>query len=147
MPDSGAPRWARYFLRTGRFAAGVFAVLVGVGDIHSPSEVVTRAAGVQFVQAWGWACVVAGAVYLVAVLIHRWRWELVSASVLVVALATRAAAVWLTVDEGYRLAAAAGMSLAGLLFYIRTVDLIVFGVRASAVPWARRGKVEQDAGV
>lgn len=146
MPDSGAPAWAKYLLRAGRVAAASFAVLVGVGDVHAPSEVVSAAAGGGFVKAWAWTCAVAGVVSLVSVLWHRWRWELVAASVLVVALSTRATAVWLTVDEGYRLAAAAGMSLAATLFYIRTIDLVVFGVKASVVPWARRRKAEQDGG-
>lgn len=151
MPDSGVPTWARHVLRATRIAAGAFAVLVGVGDVHSPSDVITRAAGPDFVAWWAWISVVAGAVVIAAVSLHRWRWELVASAILVVALSTRATAVWLTVDGGYRLAAAAGTSLAATLFFIRTVDLIVFGIKASAVPRARlrlrRRKVEQDGGV
>lgn len=151
MPDSGVPAWARHLLRAARIAAGAFAVLVGVGDVHSPSDVITRAAGPGFVAWWAWISIVSGAVAVVSVVLHRWRWELVASAILVVALSTRATAVWLTVDDGYRLAAAAGTSLAATLFFIRTVELIVFGVKASAIPRARlrlrRRKVERDGGV
>lgn len=150
MPDSSVPRWARYLLRALRTAAGVLAIVLGLGDLYSPSEVVTRAAGPQLVSTWAWACVVGGSLLIVSVLGHRWRWELVLSAVLVVALGTRATAVWLTIDEGYRLGASAGTSLAGMLFLIRSVELMLFGLRASAVPWARfkvRRKAAQDGGV
>lgn len=151
MPDSGAPTWARHVLRVARIVAGSFAVLVGVGDVMNASDVITQAAGSDFVAWWAWISIVAGAVAVAAVGLHRWRWELVASAILVVALATRATAVWLTVDDGYRLAAAAGTSLAATLFFIRTVELIVFGVKASAAPRARLGlsrrKVERDGGV
>lgn len=146
MPDSSVPAWARYLLRSLRACAGVLTIVLGLGDLYSPSAVVTYAAGPQLVSAWAWACVVAGSLLVVSVLWRRWRWELVLAAVLVVALGTRATAVWLTVDEGYRLGAAAGTSLAGMLFLIRSVDLMVFGVRVSAAPWARR-KAARDGGV
>lgn len=150
MPDSSVPRWARYLLRTLRAAAGILALVLGLGDLYSPSEVVTTAAGPQLVSAWAWACVIGGSLLIVSVLWDRWRWELVLAAVLVVALGTRATAVWLTVDEGYRLGAAAGTSLAGTLFLIRSVELMLFGLRASAAPWERfkvRRKVARDGGV
>lgn len=146
MPDSSVPRWARYLLRTLRAVAGILAIVLGLGDLHSPSEVVTYAAGPQLVSAWAWACVVGGSLLVVSVLWHRWRWELILAAVLLVALGTRATAVWLTIDEGYRLGAAAGTSLAGMLFLVRSVELMLFGLRASAAPWARR-KVARDGGV
>jgi hypothetical protein len=146
MPDSAVPAWARYLLRTLQAVAGILAIVLGLGDLYSPSVVVTYAAGSQLVAAWAWACVVAGSLLVVSVLWDRWRWELVLAAVLVVALGTRATAVWLTIDEGYRLGAAAGTSLAGLLFLLRSVELMAFGVRASAAPWARR-KVARDGGV
>lgn len=146
MPDSSVPGWARYILRTLRACAGILAIVLGLGDLYSPSEVVTTAAGAQLVSAWAWACVVGGSMLIVSVLWHRWRWELMLCAVLLVALGTRATAVWLTVDEGYRLGAAAGTSLAGMLFLIRSVELMVFGLRASAAPWARR-KVARDGGV
>lgn len=146
MPDSSVPGWARYLLRTLRTAAGILAIVLGLGDLYSPSEVVTRAAGSQLVSAWAWACVVGGSLLIVSVLWDRWRWELVLSAALVVALGTRATAVWLTIDEGYRLAAAAGTSLAGMLFLVRSVELMLFGLRASAAPWARR-KAAQDGGV
>ena len=144
MPDSGVPRWGRYLLRALRVIVGSFAVVLGIGDVHSPSEVVSQAAGPNYVTWWAWSCIVGGAVVVAAVAWHRWRWELVASAVLMVALSTRAAAVWLSVDEWYRVSAAAGMSLAAMLFLIRAVDLIVFGIKASTVPWKIRRKVTWD---
>ena len=83
MPDSSVPAWARHILRTARVAAGSFAVLVGVGDVVNASDVITRAAGPGFVAWWAWISIVSGAVAVVSVVLHRWRWELVASAILV----------------------------------------------------------------
>lgn len=134
MPDSTLPRWARTMGRALRASCGLLAALVGLGDLHQPSDILLDAAGPGLVGAWAVAAIVAGTVAAVAVLTHRWRWELVCAAVLATALATRAGAVWLTVDDGVRMGAAAGMTLAAALFLLRVFDLTVFAVKASAGP-------------
>lgn len=132
MPDSTLPRWARAIGRGLRATAGVLAALLGIGDLLAPSVIVTESAGAGMVVVWATVCLVFGVMAAVAVLLHRWRWEMVAASILALALAVRAAAVWLSVEEGFRLAAAAGITLAALLFLLRTIDLLVFAVKVSA---------------
>lgn len=133
MPDRTLPFWARTVGRVLRTSAGLLAALVGLGDLLSPTPVVIEAAGYPVVRVWSVVLLVFGLCNIVSVIWYKWRWELVFSAVLATALATRAGAVWLTVDDGQRIGAAAGMSLASLLFLLRVMDLTHFAVKTSNV--------------
>ncbi len=143
MPDTGLPSWARVTGRVLRVAVYAMGVVVGVGDLWHRSPVIADTVGEPWVLASGWVAIVAGTVGVAAVVAWRWRWEYVATCALALALSVRAVGVWAGVDDvAYRLAPAAGMTIAVLACALRGLDLTIFAIRTTAAALAagrRRG--------
>jgi len=146
MPESRLPRWARVAKAVILLAFGyVPAFLVGYGDLTAPSPVIEQTVGPATPTA-AYLAIAGGVLGAVGVLLHRWRWEWLAASVLPFALLARALPVWLTLDEAAsRLAPAAGMTMAAGLMLLRAVDLWLFACKTGHLA-ARRRRREAHQG-
>lgn len=104
----------------------VLAMIVAYGDLVYPSETIRGVPAVQLVAS-GWAMLFFAAMGLPAVLLHRWRFEWVAASVITFLLLARAVPTWTSLgDVPTRLSAAAMMTLGALCLGKRALDLWVF---------------------
>lgn len=141
MPDSGLPPWARTIGRTLRALLFAFTVVVAVGDIWFTSSVIIASSSTDQFLAGGAAGLLAGSAGLAGVLLRRWRWEWVAASVAAFTLASRALPVWFTLgDNALRLSAAAGMTVAAIGMAYRALELWVFAVTTGTIARQARAK-------
>lgn len=139
MPDSRLPRWAR-------FAKGVvllvwgyaMAFLVGLGDITAPSLVMREAVD-RYTPTGAYLSLAFAVVGFVGVLLHRWRWEWLAASVLAFALLSRAIPTWASLAEHpERLSPAAGMTMAAGLMALRAIEMWWFACKTGRLASRRR---------
>jgi len=146
VPDSRLPRWARISKATALLVSGYgMAFLVGYGDLTAPSPVIQQTVGPATPSA-AYLAIAGGVLGVAGVLLHRWRWEWLAASVLPFALIARALPVWLTLDETMsRLAPAAGMTMAAGLMFYRAIDLWAFACRTGHLA-SRRSRREAHQG-
>lgn len=137
VPDSGLPRWARTTGRILRALLYAFTAVVGVGDLWFTSTAVTDSTSSGQFVVGGITCLAAGLIAVAAVILRRWRWEWVAASVAAFTLLGRAVPVWFSLEANpLRLAAAAGMTVAAIGVGLRSLDLWVFARKTGAL--ARR---------
>ena len=139
MPDSRLPRWARALKAVILLVSGYsMAWLVGYGDITRPSIVMQDAIGDQ-TPTIAYVSVGLAVVGALGVLLHRWRWEWVAASVLAFALLARAVPTWASlVDHPERLSAAAGMTMAAGLMALRGIEMWWFACKTGHLARRRR---------
>ena len=140
MPDRDLPPVARAIGRAICVLTYVLAFVVGIGDTVMPSTTIDGVVPDMLVAVTSAMTFVLSLIGLVAVLVHRWRWEWVAATVLTFVLLARSVPVWLSLpDAPTRMAAAAMMTIAALCGVgRRALDLWVFAAKTGAV--ARRAR-------
>lgn len=145
VPDSRLPRWARISKFSALLLGYSMALLVGYGDLTAPSPVIEQTVGPATPTA-AYASIAFGLAGAVGVLLHRWRWEWLAASVLAFALLARALPVWVGLEESaVRLSPAAGMTMGAALMFLRAIELWHFACKTGRLA-ARSSRREAHQG-
>jgi hypothetical protein len=143
-PDRHLPRWARIAGWVLCLVSYALAGLVAIGDTFVPSVTITGTLPDAQVVVGAWALGAASVCGMLAVGLHRWRVEWVSASAASFLLLARSVPVWASLgDNPNHLSAAAMMTLGALCIGKRALDLWVFFYNTTIV--ARHHRARRQA--
>lgn len=134
MPDRDKPRFARIGGAALCITGYVMCLGVAAGDALFPSTTIDGVLPTIQITLSVTLLVVLASLGLVAVCLHRWRWEFVPANVLVFVVLARAYPVLVSLpDVPTRLSAASMMVMGATALGHRALGLWVFAVKTKAV--------------